>query len=649
MAAREEKLVFLSVGYATCHWCHVMEHESFEDEDTAAILNRDFVAIKVDREERPDIDSTYMHALHAMGQQGGWPMNVFLTPDKRPVMGGTYFPPQPRYGINSFKEILRIVNQAWRTRKTEMLETADALRQCLAQVERPTGSLPQESCFGAAYRHYDVLFDDVNYGFGTDANNKFPPSMALSFLMSHYSRTGEPHALEMVERTLTAMRRGGIYDQVGGGLCRYATDHLWLVPHFEKMLYDNALFLKALAECYQLSGKEFFREAAHDVIRYVERDLALADGGIASAEDADSEGEEGKFYVWSLDEFRDVTGADSGLLEELWNVEQEGVFRGENILHEHIHNPPLTHQEAWGREKAEIIRTNRERLLERRGARPRPLRDDKLLTSWNCLYIQALVKAGLAFDDQSLIQRAKELHEFISRNLFDSSGRLMRRYREGEVGIPGYLSDYAELGLASYELFRATCEASYQERAQSLTEEAIRLFLSAFGPFYDTGSDAEEVLTRPITGYDGVEPSGNSSMARLLCLLSNLGIDSQRYGDIAKGVFSYFRQELETHPVSCPAMLQAYALFVFPPTQIVLVGDNDNAEMRESLAFLNRTYLADASVVWGNAEHLASLRTIVPTLQGKAPTGDFTAYVCLDATCKPPISAFDELQGLFRK
>ena len=647
-AASEDKLVFLSIGYATCHWCHVMERESFEDEGTAGILNDHFVAVKVDREERPDIDSVYMDALNAMGQQGGWPLNVFVTPQKDPLIGGTYFPPTPKYGMRSFKEVLKAVNEAWHSNRAQLLESSDGLRRHLssAHAERPDEGLPSAECFEKAYRYYTALYDRADYGFKTDAGNKFPPSMALSLLMGYFYRTGTPEAIEMAERTLGAMKRGGIYDQVGGGLCRYSTDNSWLVPHFEKMLYDNALFLKALVECYQLSGKDFFRQAAYDVIGYIQRDMAVSGGGIASAEDADSEGEEGKFYLWTLPEFRGIAGSDSGFLETLWSVEELGIMDGKNILHEDIHAQPQTAEEQWGPKRAEAIRANRQKLLKKRSDRPRPLRDDKVLTSWNCLYIRALAKAGLAFGDADLIRDAQSIYAFISDNLFDASGRLMRRYRDGAVGLLGYLTDYAEMGLASCELFRATSEIPYLEKTRSLAEAAIRLFLSDFGPFFETGADGEEPLRRTVNGYDGVEPSGNSSMARMLCTLSNLGVDSQRYTGIADGIFRYFKDEIEKHPVTCPAMLEAYALFSLPPTQIVLIGDLDNPELRLSREFLNQTYLADASVICVDPDGLAAMESAVPIVAGKTRLADFTAYVCTGMTCKAPVFSFDDLKVL---
>jgi len=649
-AAREDKLVFLSIGYATCHWCHVMERESFEDEETASQLNHDFVAIKVDREERPDIDSIYMDALNATGQQGGWPLNMFLTPARKPILGGTYFPPVRRYGMNSFKEVLALVSEAWRSNRNQLIDASMETTRLLKDNQRktPGGGLPSEDCFAQAYGMYETFYDKAQFGFKTDPRNKFPPSMAMSYLLDYYYRTGNAQALEMVEWTLGAMKRGGIYDQIGGGLCRYSTDHAWLVPHFEKMLYDNSLFLRALAECYQLSGKEFFKQAAYDVIGYVQRDLAVSGGGIASAEDADSEGIEGKFYLWTLSEFLDVTGDDSGFLQKLWNVTEAGNFEGHNILNESTGTPPLSHEEKFGPEQAENIKLNRQKLFDRRSTRIRPLRDDKVITSWNCLYIRGLVKAGMAFGDSELIHSAENIYSFISGNLFDSSGRLLRRYRDGESAIKGYLTDYAELGLASAELFKATSNLTYLNKAKTLTEDAIRLFKSDFGPFYETGADGEELLRRTINSYDGVEPSGNSSMAKLMCVLSNLGIENERNNAISEGIFSYFRDELEKQPIACPALLDAYMFYTHPTTQIVMIADKGNHELQKSLEYLWRSYTGDNPIIWVDPKQLSAMQSVVPIIEGKAALADFTAYVCVGNTCKAPVLNFEDLRKLIQ-
>src|SRR4030042_517831 len=508
-AAKKDKLIFLSIGYATCHWCHVMEKESFEDKEIAEILNKYFVGIKVDREERPDVDRIYMDALNAMNIQGGWPLNMFLTPDKKPVTGGTYFPPVARYGRISFREVLLRVHAAWTKQRDIILDGSGNLTTFLQQdiSQKPGSGLPDQNALFHTFQLYEYFYDEKYGGFSTDKINKFPPSMGLSFLLRYYLMTGNPKALHMAERTLTAMKNGGGEDQIGVCIHRYSTDQQWLVPHFEKMLYDNALFLQTLAECYEITGNDFYKSAAYDIIRYINRDMKLAEGGIASAEDADSEGIEGKFYLWSIEEFREVCEEDSHILEEYWNVTKKGNFEGKNILNVDIRSDFLQQNNLSGESFIQLLKRNTENLLARRNMRTRPLRDDKVITSWNCLYIKALVTAGIVFQDPTLIEDARNIYSFIYRKLFDDNGRLMRRYRENEVHFKAYLTDYAELALASLFLYRATYDPEYFQNACSLARDIIRLFASDSGPFYETGIDAEELIRRSIDGYDGVEPS----------------------------------------------------------------------------------------------------------------------------------------------
>lgn len=647
-ALQQDKMIFLSIGYATCHWCHVMERESFEDEATAAILNNHFISIKVDREERPDIDAIYMDAIHSMGLQGGWPLNVFLTPDAKPITGGTYFPPGSMHGRLGFREVLGLLVEMWENRRDDLLQTADSLVQHLRESYAPSPGevLPDKGCLGGAVAAYVRLFDPEFFGFRTDARNKFPPSMALTFLMNHFHHFREPICLEMAEKTLLAMKVGGIYDQVGGGLCRYSTEPQWLVPHFEKMLYDNALFLSALVDCFQMSRKRFFRDAVYDVIGYINRDMRTLEGAVASAEDADSEGKEGTFYLWSFEEFQVITGADSELLERFWRVTKGGNFEGKNILSENAQLRLGMEEFSVDSELERTVERNRRSLLERRNTRQRPLRDDKVLTSWNCLYIQSLCKAGRAFSDESLIHDAESIYTFLSSNLMNCKGRLLRRYRDSESGVLGFLNDYAEMALASLELFRSTYDVRYLDDCIRLLEEAIRLFLSESGAFYETGSDAPELIRRTINLYDGVEPSGNSSMAKVLCYLASLGINRTRYLQIAEGIFRYSKDHIEHYPTSCPAILQAYLKYVIPRTEVVLIGSRENEEMLKSLKWLNEGYFGSLVPVVAYPETLESLKTSVPLLEGKPVCGDFVAYVCQDMTCKNPCKTFGELRDL---
>ncbi|TGK34440.1 thioredoxin domain-containing protein [Leptospira gomenensis] len=648
-AKSEDKLIFLSIGYATCHWCHVMERESFENQTIASFLNERFVSIKVDREERPDIDRIYMDALHAMDQPGGWPLNLFLTPEGRPITGGTYFPPEPKYGRKSFLEVLNILDRVWKEKKEELLQASAELTRYLKDNgeakagESGDSSLPGPESFDSAFLLFESYYDPQFAGFKTNSLNKFPPSMGLSFLLRYFYSSGNPRALEMTERTLIAMKHGGIYDQIGGGLCRYSTDHRWLVPHFEKMLYDNSLFIEVLAECSQVSSRISAREFAMDVIEYLHRDMRTAEGGICSAEDADSEGEEGRFYVWSSEEFREVCGEDSSLLEKVWNVTDAGNFEGRNILHEGF---PLSFAEQYEGDFGEVVlvaERARKKLLERRNGRIRPLRDDKILTSWNGLYVKALVKAGTAFQDESLLVSAEETYSFLTEKLVDPNGRILRRYRDGESGILGYSNDYAEMIAASIVLFEAGRGVRFLKNAVLWMEDVIRLFRSPAGVFYDTGTDAEVLLRKSVDGYDGVEPSGNSSIAHSLVRLSALGVDSDRYRAAAETIFAYFSKEISSQGLSFPYMLSAFWSSQNLKREIVIVRKDKN-HGRELIAAVQTRFLPDAVVVILDEAELEEAAKLSDLFAGRSAGNSATAYVCENFSCKLPTDSVSELE-----
>ncbi len=643
-AQRENKLVLLSIGYATCHWCHVMEKESFEDEETAQILNQYYVCIKVDREERPDIDRIYMDALHAMDQQGGWPLNMFLTPQKKPIAGGTYFPPVAKYGRRSFKDVLQIIKQTWDTRKEELIQSSNSLVEFLrSNLENNGDSLPSSEAFHKTAKMYEKFFDEVYYGFRTNLTNKFPPSMGLSFLLSYHFYTGNKMSLYMVEKTLEAMRKGGIYDQVGGGICRYATNQSWLIPHFEKMLYDNALFIDILVDAYLFTKKDFYRKSAIDVIEYVERDLKLEHGAIASAEDADSEGEEGKFYLWDIKEFEEVCGKDAELLKDYWNVEEDGNFEGKNILNQSFQGDFAELKMISSKELEKIVEKNKVKLLERRSKRVRPLRDDKVLTSWNCLYIKALVKAGLAFQNLHYIQRAKEIYEFIQKNLFNENGRLLRRFRDGESKYLAYLNDYAELALVSIFLYRATFEIDFLKNAIDLTKQIIKLFSSNLGVYYETGVDAEELILRSIDGYDGVEPSGNSTLTWVFLYLASYGIEQEDFEKRAEKIFSYFKSELENRAISYSFLLSAYLFYKSEPKEIVIIGEKNDPRIEQTLQLLSQSYLPNSVVAFCEPLSLKENSKYIPILESRE-TKEFAIYICKRGVCERPLYSLEEFQ-----
>ncbi|WP_167884468.1 thioredoxin domain-containing protein [Leptospira ilyithenensis] len=650
-AKREDKVILLSIGYSTCHWCHVMERESFEDENTATILNQYFVSIKLDREERPDIDKIYMDALHAMGQQGGWPLNLFLTPEKEPILGGTYFPPEARYGRKGFKEVLQLVANAWQNQKSELEQAAKDLADHLRDSERKNAgeSLPSTDVFERTYQMFSRVYDPIFFGFKMNQQNKFPPSMSLSYLIDYSYFFENPHALEIAYNTAYAMKKGGIYDQVGGGLCRYATDHEWLVPHFEKMLYDNSLFLTALAKLYQTTQDPFFRFAIQDIIGYYRRDMTLPDGGIASAEDADSEGEEGKFYIWSLEEFDEIVS--DPWVKELWNVTEEGNFEGHTILNEIISgtNPFQTKMEI-SESKGKSLQEAKGKLLSRRSERIRPLRDDKIITSWNCLYIRSLILSSQATGDNTYLEDAVRIYSFIDKNLRDKDGFLYRRFREGEARFQGNLTDYAEFTYSSLLLFQETANIQYFRNAKSTLKIIEAYFASEAGVYYESISTNTDLIVKTVEGYDGVEPSGNSTMAHVFLLLSGFGVDAGFHWDKAKNIFSYFKKELSENSTSYSFMLDAYLKWSKGPTEVAVIYKKENGSEAEEIKKALSSYL-NPNVVWVvmEEEDAKKYANEIPLLEYRTGGDSHQVYVCKNLVCETPVKGWEATKLLIGK
>jgi uncharacterized protein len=654
-ARAEDKLVLVSIGYATCHWCHVMERESFEDEALARYLNEHFVAIKVDREERPDVDKIYMDALQAMGQQGGWPLNMFTTPDARPVTGGTYFPPEQRSGRPGFRQVLEILATAWRDKREDIYGNAEALT---AHLRQQSGLTSQEGLrweqrpLDAAAAQYRQAFDAEHGGFRLQPQNKFPPSMGLLLLLRRHARTGDAHLLEMVERTLKAMLAGGIYDQLGGGLSRYSTDPQWLVPHFEKMLYDNALFAQALTETWRVTGKDFYRVYTEDVLDYVLRDMTLPEGAFCSAEDADSEGEEGRFYVWTPEEVRTLLPPEEAQAAlAYWDIRPGGNFEhGRSIPHAARPLAEVAAELGIAEEQlGERLQRARETLFAARGKRVRPLRDDKVLTSWNALMISAFARAGAAFGEARYVEAARRAAEFLRTRLKDGGGRLLRRYREGEARFPGYLVDHSAFAVACLDLYEATADPAWFDEARQLMREVNRLFRNESGPYYDTGSDAEALLTRNMEGYDGVEPSGNSSAAQAFLRLHAYGVREGCLEDALR-ILSAFRVHLERAGVSFSAMLAALDFHLGPPLEIAIVGDPQAPDTQALLQAVQRRYLPGAVLARAAPEAIPALGARIPLLEGRqASGGRATAYVCREMACRLPVHTPAELEAQLRE
>ncbi|PIQ99910.1 MAG: thioredoxin domain-containing protein [Nitrospinae bacterium CG11_big_fil_rev_8_21_14_0_20_45_15] len=640
--------VLVSIGYATCHWCHVMERESFEDPELAKLLNANFVSIKVDREERPDVDGVYMKAIQALGQQGGWPLNVFTTPEGIPFYGGTYFPPVRKFNLPSFSDVLKFLNNTWLNEREKVDKQGQALIVYIKKSSRDevNGGSLDELTFGGedkATELYGRHYDSLNYGFTFQQKNKFPPSMGLSLLLRHYRRTGAEESLKMVENTLRAMKNGGIYDQIGGGLSRYSTDYKWLVPHFEKMLYDNSLFALALIELYQVTQNKEYADHANDVFQYIDRDMTSPEGAFYSAEDADSEGVEGKFYVWTQEEIQELLGRKTaGVAMPFYNVVPSGNFEGKTILNVTRSQTQLAKElslpESLVREE---IAKAREILLSTRSKRIRPLLDDKILTSWNALMITAMARAGRVLDDADRIAKAQRSLEFIFEKLLTPEGKLLRRYRDGQARFDGYLCDYASLAVACLEMYEASYDPKYILRAKALMDRVEEQFASEKGAYYETASDGESLIIRQISGYDGVEPSGNSAAALAFIKLSAY-LGSPDYLSKAEKIFCAFYEDLSEYGLNSSYMLQALHLYLGGIKEVVLIGKRNDSATDEMLFHIRKGFFPNAVFAFAYEDEVSG--TNIPLLTGKALVdGKPTIYVCRLGSCLSPVHSIEAL------
>jgi len=650
IAKKENKPILVSIGYATCHWCHVMERESFENPELAETLNTSFVAIKVDREERPDVDSIYMKAIQALGQSGGWPLNVFLTPEGVPFYGGTYFPPVPKFNRPSFGDVLRSLDNTWKNEQEKIQKQSKALMDHLNKsTEIEAGESVESLSYDGeeqAVKLFSEYYDPLNHGFKFQKQNKFPAFMGLSLLLRHHFRTGDTHSLEMTEKTLLAMKNGGIYDQIGGGLCRYSTDYRWLVPHFEKMLYDNALFINTLIETYQVTKKEIFADHARDCMRYIARDMTSPEGAFYSAEDADSEGHEGKFYVWSVAEIEEVMGKQTAqVFNTYYNVTDKGNFEGKNILNvtESIEKTASTLRLPEQQVK-DAIDKGSELLLEARGKRIRPLLDDKVLTSWNGMMISAMARAGRVLDEKLWIDKAEKAMDFIWRELRTEDGSLLRRYREDDARYKGYLFDYTSIAGACLDLYEATEDAKYILKAEELMGKVEEKFASASGVYYETANDAESLIMRQVSGYDGVEPSGNSNGARVFLRLSAYLANFDLVKN-AENIFTAFHSELMKYGLNSAAMMQALHLYLGGLKEVAIIGHRKDPATEEMRKLARSGFFPNA--VFAFAYEDDPDKNKIPLLADKKTTNaKTTAYVCQRGTCLPPVNTLQDLAKL---
>ncbi|MEJ7793889.1 MAG: thioredoxin domain-containing protein [Gaiellaceae bacterium] len=596
-AREEDRPILLSIGYAACHWCHVMEHESFEDPATASVMNERFVNVKVDREERPDLDAVYMDAVVAMSGQGGWPMTVFLTPDGEPFYGGTYFPPEPRHGLPSFRQVLEALAGAWRDRRSDVASSAAQLVEAVrhGSTLQPSADPLTETLLSGAARGLREGFDRAWGGWGRAP--KFPPAPTIEFLLRRHVQTGDEEALALATATLDGMALGGMYDLLGGGFHRYSVDERWLVPHFEKMLYDNALLVPAYLHAWQVTGTSRYREIVEETVEYMLRELWLDGGGFASAQDADTDGVEGLTFTWTEEE-----GVPAEFLEPFEHG--RSIIRGDL-------DPEL-----------------RRRLLEQRELRPKPLRDDKAIASWNGLALAALAEAGRRLERRDWVDAATELGDFVLTRLGDGDGRLLRSYRAGRTSGPGFLDDYANVAHGLLELHVATGELRWLEEAHRLARLAVELFGDdERGGFFLADRERDPLVARSKPLDDHPLPSGNSMLAHVLLRLARI------YGDEelerrAVAVFRLLRPALERAPSAFGWSLCALGLWFSPPRELAIVGDLDAEVARAAL----QEWAPDTVVAVGPAEG-------VPLLAGKTRVGGQTAvYVCERFVCRAPVT-----------
>ncbi|AWW28024.1 MULTISPECIES: thioredoxin domain-containing protein [unclassified Acetobacterium] len=635
LAKRQDKPVFLSIGYSTCHWCHVMEKESFEDEEVAEILNKYFISIKVDREERPDIDQIYMTFSQVSTGQGGWPLNVFLTADRKPFYVTTYLPKQSRLGHPGIIDVLIGIDSQWQKNNQDIVHSANKMTGLLNDLEmRKEQPELKQSIFYDAYDFLDESFDDCYGGFGKAP--KFPTPHHLFYLLRCYQAFKQPDALVMVEKTLQQMYKGGIFDHIGFGFSRYSTDEQWLVPHFEKMLYDNALLIMAYAETYQATGNELYKKIAQKTITYVNRDLRSPEGAFYCAEDADSEGEEGKFYVWSTDKVEKILGKKRAeVFFKFYPMTTKGNFEGKNIANMIDCDIDLIEANPELEKALDEMTAD---LFAQREKRVHPHKDDKILTSWNGLMIAALAMAGRVFNKSVYIKQAEETMAFIENNMTRLSGRLYARYRKGEAKILGYLDDYASVIWGYLELYQATFKTDYLEKAIVRAVEMINLFGDEFGTagFFQYGNDAERLIARPKEIYDNAKPSGNALAAYCLLKIGKI-TGEQRYLDIVNGMFSYFAGNLNQAPMASTMMLCVKLFHEQPTTEVVFAGYEKDTTIREMNRRLNKQFLPFSVVLFNKSE--TDLKKINEfAVNQQMIHGEPTAYICKDYRCEQPVS-----------
>ena len=645
-AKSENKPILLSIGYSACHWCHVMEHESFENEKIAALMNELFVNIKVDREERPDLDEIYMNAVQMLTGRGGWPMTMFLTPDRKPFYGGTYFPPEDRQGMPGFPRILMGVSQAYRERPEDVQKSVSQILTALQRMaeSQETSKNLSPAVVAAGAENIARAYDSDNGGLGQAP--KFPNAGVYELFLRHYSHSKNERFLEMVIHTLTKMGQGGIYDHLGGGFHRYSVDAKWLVPHFEKMLYDNAQLVRIYANAYTISREPLFRSIVEETVGYLFREMLDPKGGFYSTQDADSEGEEGKFFVWTAEEINRVIGESEGeIFCRMYDVGEPGNFEGKSILH-----PILTVDQAGKlfrkepRDIEAIVARAKEKLFAEREKRVKPFRDEKIITAWNGLMLSGLAEAIKLSENPAWIDAAARTVEFIFSDMV-RGGLLLHTHKDGQSKLLGYLDDYAFLAVGLLDLYEAVLDRTYLDRAIQLTDVLLREFWDERdGGFFFTGKSHEPLISRAKPVFDASIPSGNAMATQLLLRLHHLTGDD-RYRTPAEKILRSYYDAMESQPFGFAHMLCVLDFYLQGAKEIVIVGNLAESGVKELIAQVNATYLPNK--VLQLARPGTALAAISPLLQGKSQVdGKPTAYVCQNFTCSPPVTSRNELQVL---
>ncbi|MCI0450701.1 MAG: thioredoxin domain-containing protein [Chlorobi bacterium] len=656
-AKKENKPVFLSIGYSTCHWCHVMEEESFEDTLVARLMNDAFVSIKVDREERPDIDNIYMAVCQAITGSGGWPLTIVMTPDKKPFFAATYIPKNSRFGILGMTELVPRLKDAWLKQRGEIEGSANEITNYLKnQTDIYSGGSLSEITLHNAYNQLRERYDEVNGGFGSQP--KFPTPHNILFLLRYWNRTGEPKALEMAEITLQKMRNGGMYDHIGFGFHRYSTDSKWFAPHFEKMLYDQALLTIAYTEAYQATGNKFYKQTAEEILEYVLRDMTSPEGGFYSAEDADSEGEEGKFYLWTEEEIRSILDEnEANLFIKVFNIVKAGNFNAEggsqnpNILH--IKKP---FKEIAGKtsisenELRQIIEASKVKLFNHREKRIRPHKDDKILTDWNGLMIAALSKAARVFNEEKYEAAAKRSADFIMKTLRKNDGTLLHRYRENEAAINAHVDDYSFLIWGLIELYETTFDVDYLKTAIELNDIQLKNFWDSNGGFYFTASDGEKLLIRQKEYYDGAVPSGNSVAMLNLMRLGRITANSD-FETKADLTAKWYSKAIESSPQGFTMLLCALDFAAGPSYEVVISGNSKAEDTKSMLMAVNNVFIPNMVLILRPTEtespeivKIAEFTENQTSIGGKS-----TAYICKNYSCDAPTTDLKRMLKLLRE